>query len=84
MTSGDERGVCVCWRGGGGGAEAWCASRGGSSDGRNAREEGRGGREVRRVRREGQEGMKAESGLREKAEASCIAELSARGSKYQG
>jgi len=28
--------------------------------------------------------MKAESGLREKAEASCIAALSARGSKYQG
>ena len=36
------------------GAEAWCASRGGSSDGRNAaREGGRGGRGVRRVRREG-------------------------------
>ena len=34
-------------------AEAWWASRGGSSDGRNAREGGRGGRGVRRIRREG-------------------------------
>ena len=34
-------------------AEAWWASRGGSSDERNAREGGRGGRGVRRVRREG-------------------------------
>ena len=43
-------------RGGGGGgvrAEAWWASRGGSSGGRNAREGGRGGRGARRVRREG-------------------------------
>ena len=45
MTSSGEGGV---W-----GAEAWWASRGGSSDGRNAREGGREGRGVRRVRREG-------------------------------
>ena len=42
-------GVCMCAGGGGGvRAEAWWASRGGSSDGRNAREGGRGGRGVRR------------------------------------
>ena len=60
---------------GGGGrvrAEAWWASRGGSSDERNAREGGRGGRGVRR------------EGGREKAEASCIAALSTRGSKLRG
>ena len=34
-------------------AEAWWASRGGSSDGKNAREGVRGGRGVRRIRREG-------------------------------
>ena len=43
-------------------AEAWWASRGGSSDERNAREGGRGGRGVRRVRREGGAGRKGESG----------------------
>ena len=48
MTSSGERG------GGWVHVEAWSrTSRGGSSDGRNAREGGRGGRGVRRVRREG-------------------------------
>ena len=42
------------WQGVGGvRAEAWWASRGGSSDGRTVREGGRGGRGVRRVRRGG-------------------------------
>ena len=44
---------CRGGRGGGVRAEACWTSRGGSSDGRNAREGGRGGRGVRRVRREG-------------------------------
>ena len=65
-------------------AGAWWASRGGSSDRRNAREEGWGGKGVRMVRREGAGMNEAESGLCEKAEASCIAALSARSSKYQG
>ena len=47
MTSSSERGV------GWGACGSIVASRGGSSDGRNAREGGRGGRGVRRVRREG-------------------------------
>ena len=45
MTSSGERDGCV--------REAWWASRGGSSEGKNAKEGGRGGRGVRRIRREG-------------------------------